>query len=120
MTAKSLLSCARDDGLDGILATLAAIPKAELAVLQATADNAPQFAPGLLAFISHGCEWELGRRRGFHFVLNGPLAAISPQEMVASFAALAVLTVTFGEHSPISRLLAAIGDALDSEPPAVH
>ena len=40
--------------------------------------------------------------------------------MVASFAALAVLMVTFRTESAIAGLLTATGDALEAEPPAVH
>jgi hypothetical protein len=108
------------DGLDDIRTALAAIPDAELAALQATAGDSPQFAPGLLAFLSHACELELGRRRGSHFDLNGPHAAIDPSKMGASFTALAVLLATFDGQSPVAELLRATGDALAAEPPAMH
>lgn len=109
-----------DDGLEGIRAALAAIPHALLVRLLGAADESPHLAPGLLAFISHACDWELGRRRNQRFRLNGPHAAIPPEEMSASFATLAVLMATFGEQSPIASLLAAIGDPLGADPPAVH
>ena len=84
------------DDLDGIRAALAAIPDALLVALQATADESPHLAPGLLAFISHACGWELGRRRNQRFRLNGPHAAIPREEMGASFANLAVLFSALG------------------------
>ena len=108
------------DGLDGIRAALAAIHDALLVALQATADESPQLAPGLFAFLSHACDWELDRRRGRSYLLKGPHAAIPPEEMGASLATLAVLLATFGTESPVGNLLAATGDALDAESPAVH
>ena len=108
------------DELHGIRAALPAIPETELAALQATADESPQFAPGLFAFLSHACDWELGRRHGRAFLLNGPHAAIPPEEMGASFSTLAVLLASFGAGSSVGSLLGAVGDALDGDLPAVH
>ena len=116
-----MLSCrGMDDELEGIRAACAAIPDALLVGLQGAADESPHLAPGLLAFVSHACDWELDRRRGRAYSLNGPHAAIPPEEMGASFATLAVLLATFGTETPVGGLLAAVGEALDAEPPAVH
>jgi len=108
------------DGLDHVRAALVAMPDAALAALQAEADESPQFfAPNLFAFLSHAVDWELGRRQGHAFLLNGPRAAIPPEELGASFATLAIMMVTFGE-STAGNLLGAVGEALKADPPALH
>ena len=47
--------------------------------------------------------WELDRRRGRMFLLNGPHAEIASEEMGVSFAVLAVLLATFGENSIVGK-----------------
>ena len=104
-----------------IRAPLAAIPDAlNLAHYKRRQTDGPQFAPGLLAFISHACDWELSRRVWPRFSVERTTPAIPPEEMGASFAVLAVLLATFGENSTVGNLLAATGNALGTEPPAVH
>ncbi len=108
------------DELDAIRAALAAIPEGELAALQAVAEDGPQFAPGLVAFLAHACDWELRRRHGHRFMLNAPNAAIPPEEMGQTFAAVAVLLTAFGDRPRVAALIEATSDALAADPPAVH
>ena len=51
----------------------------ELSALKVASNEAPQVAPGLLAWIEGACDWEINRRRGFH-TLQAPEAAIDPSE----------------------------------------
>ena len=59
----------------------------ELAALHIAAEETPvtPASSGLFAVIAHCCDWELHRRRGIDFNLQGPHAAIGPEDMAESF-----------------------------------
>lgn len=101
-------------------AALAKMTDEELDALQLAAETAPQLSPGLLAFLAHACDWEVHRRRGRHFAMNGPHAAIGPEELDVAIAALAAVHAAFGDSERVLALLDATGDGLQGEPPAMH
>jgi hypothetical protein len=108
------------DPLEPIRAALAAFTDAEVAALQASVDEGPQTAPRLQAFLSHACDYEHDRRQGRHYPLNGPHAAVPPEEMGMSFVTLAALAAALADHPHIGALLDATGDALEADAPTVH
>jgi len=83
-----------------LTAALAAIPQAGLERLRAAVDGSTGFVPGLLAWLEHAVDWELGRRAGFAFGLQGPRAAIDDREISDSLIALSLLTAQFRD-SPL-------------------
>jgi hypothetical protein len=75
------------------------LSEAELNALIAATNNVNQIAPGLLAWIEHVADWELHRRAQSNFALNGPLAAIPPEEEAVSVDALLSLRSAFSQAS---------------------
>ena len=71
------------------------IPQQGLDSLRAAIDSSPAFAPGLLAWLSHAVEWEIDRRAGRSYRLQGPRAAIDDCEIDQSLVALAMLAGHF-------------------------
>jgi len=63
---------------------LAGLTDAELLALKLASNNAPQVAPGLLAWMEGACDWELHRRHGFDYALQPPEATIDPSEDAVS------------------------------------
>ena len=63
---------------------LAGLTDAELHALKVASNEAPQVAPGLLAWMEGACDGELNRRHGFHYTLQPPEAAIDPSEDAVS------------------------------------
>ena len=110
-----------DDEFTKIRAALAAMTNGELGALQATAQNSPQMAPGLLAYLAHICDWELSRREGYEFALNGdPHAAIGREEFSVSFLTLTALSAGSVECARVGNLLGVIDDAIRAGPVTVH
>jgi len=109
-----------------IPAALAAIPEQDLYTLRATLEAAPNAVPGLLAYLDHAVGWEIDRRAGQSYALQGPMAAIPDEEVAASLDALAVLRNNWycafsrASRQPISRspprLQLSIRDANHREP----
>jgi hypothetical protein len=71
----SKLGDAMHDGLDNVRRALAAMTDGDLSSLQFEAETGSQLSPGLPAFLAHACGWELARRAGRQFAVNGPHAA---------------------------------------------
>jgi len=74
---------------------LAGLTDAELLALKLASNNAPQVAPGLLAWMEGACDWELHRRHGFDYTLQPPEAAIDPSEDAASIDATYAMQSAF-------------------------
>jgi hypothetical protein len=86
-----------DPNLDPVVAALADSNDGELTALIVTVNDCPQFAPGLLAWIEHLCDWEQNRRRGLDFRLQPPDAAIDPSETADSIGAATVMRESFAQ-----------------------
>lgn len=96
-----------------VAAALADLDDGELGALIATVNDCPQFAPGLLAWIEHVCDWELSRRQGMSFQLQPPDAAIDPSEHAASIGAVLLLRASLApEGRPVTVLFDAIVELL--------
>src|SRR5262245_47095505 len=81
--------------LGPIKMALAACASDELfAVIDAT-NNAPQLAPGLLAWLEAACDWEWHRRTGRNYELQPPEAAIPPEEDAVSIDCAIALRAAF-------------------------
>jgi hypothetical protein len=78
-----------------VLIALADLDAGKLDALIATADDCPQIAPGLLAWIDGACDWEVNWRRGFDYPLQAPEAAIPPEDDVVSIDAAIATRGTF-------------------------
>ena len=74
---------------------LAAISDRGLAALCTAASYATGPVQGLFAYLEHAAGWEVDRRRGVHYPLQGPAAAIDDSEIDASLAALVMLAQHF-------------------------
>ena len=90
------------DTLRDLGATLAAIPQQGLDGLRAAIDGSPGLPPGLLAWLEGTLDWEVNRRAGLSYRLQGPLAAIDDSEVEMSLAALAMLAGHF-RASPLQE-----------------
>ena len=86
-----------DDDLSAVTAALARLDDVELHALVDATTNAPQNAPGLLAWIEAACDWELHRRNGHNFPLQPPAATIGPEEDAASIYTAMAMRETFAE-----------------------
>ena len=82
-----------------VATALAELNDGELSALIDTTNNVPQIVPGLLAWIGHGCDWELNRRACVDFPLQSPDAAIPPEEDAASIAAMMTLRARFAQDA---------------------
>ena len=88
---------AMDDELSPVTAALARLDDVELHALFDAAANAPQTAPGLVAWIEAACDWELHRRHGQNYALQSPAATIRPEEEAASIYAAIAMRETFDQ-----------------------
>ena len=95
-----IVGLARASALTAVETVLADISNVELRALIAATYGVPQTAPGLLAWIDGACDWEQPRRRGFHYPLLPPEAAIDPSEDEVSINAAIVLRDQFMQDSP--------------------
>ena len=88
---------AMDDDLNAVTLALARLDDVELHGLVEATKNAPQTAPGLLAWIGAACDWELHRRHGHNYALPSPAATILPEEDAASIYAAMAMRETFDQ-----------------------
>src|ERR1044072_9253682 len=72
-----------------------ASPTPSFGALKVASKEAPQVAPGLLAWIEGACDWELNRRRGYNYTLQPPEAAIDPSEDNMSIKAVYAMRESF-------------------------
>src|ERR1051326_2713839 len=73
-----------------LTAALAVISDRQLHGLQLATNHAPNVVSGLLAWLEHAVCWEIDRRIGRHYPLQGPSAAIDTPEVAGSLTALAL------------------------------
>ncbi len=104
---------------------LAEVTDAELRGLLTAARGAAshktaQFAPSLLTYIAHTCDWEQQRRRGKECSLQRPCDGIGDDECAFALTMLAAITLNFGANPKVRVLLAAIGDGLCAPPSTLH
>lgn len=87
---------------------LAAMDTRSLQAIIATIDQMPGIIPSLQAWIDHAARWEHDRRKGFHYPLQGPMAAIPPEELTAALGASAMISHCFRNERrrDVSRVLA--------------
>ena len=83
--------------LSPVKAALVELTDAELRALCAATYEAPQVAPGLLAWLEHAADWELHRRNGLDFRLQPPEAAIPPEEDAVTIDAAMAMRATFAQ-----------------------
>ena len=76
-------------------ALLAAIDDKSLHAIINTADSLPSTLPAFQAWIEHAARWEYDRRNGRNYPLQGPMAALSPEEVPDALAAAALLAELF-------------------------
>ena len=74
---------------------LAAIDTRSLQAIIAAINELPDIMPSLQAWIEHAARWECDRRNGFHYPLQGPMAALTPDEVPAALAASTMLGACF-------------------------
>jgi hypothetical protein len=74
---------------------LEALTDIELQALAIATEDAPQVAPGLLAWIDGACHWEMNRRVGRDYELQPPEAAIDPSEDAVSIDATNAMRGSF-------------------------
>ena len=87
---------------------LAAIDDGSLRALIATIDQLPAVVPALQAWLDHAARWEYDRRNGMTYPLQGPMAAISPEELPEALAASALIAQCFRQdrRRDVSAILA--------------
>ncbi len=93
--------------LSPIIAALGDLSDAQLSALIKCTYEAPQIAPGFLAWLDTACDWEQHRRTGFHYHLLPPESAIPPEEDAVSIAAVAVLRQQFADVPAVAALFGA-------------
>ena len=76
-------------------ALLAAIDARSLDAIIAAIDRMPDILPALQAWIEHAARWEVDRRNNFHYPLQGPMAALSPDEVTAALGATTMICECF-------------------------
>lgn len=74
---------------------LAAIDNRSLQAIIAAIDQLPGTMPALQAWIEHAARWEHDRRGGHHYPLQGPMAAIPPEELSDAVTASALIAECF-------------------------
>ena len=74
---------------------LAAMDTRSLQAIIATINQLPNVVPALQAWVEHAARWECDRRNGFHYALQGPMAAIPPEELFASLGASSMISHCF-------------------------
>jgi len=77
------------------VALLAAMDTRALQAIIATIDQMPGIMPALQAWIEHAARLEYDRRNGFHYPLQGPMAAIPPEEVPAALGASSMISHCF-------------------------
>jgi hypothetical protein len=77
------------------VALLAAMDTRSLQAIIATIDQMPGIVPALQAWIDHAARWEYDRRNGFNYPLQGPMAAIPPEELPAALGASSMISHCF-------------------------
>jgi len=89
-------------------ALLAAIDDASLHAIINAVDSLPATLPALQAWIEHAARWEYDRRAGHNYKLQGPMAALSPEEVPDALTMAAILAELFRhEHRrDVSAVLA--------------
>ena len=75
--------------------SLAAIPDRDLDGLRTAIRGSPNAVPGLLAWLDHAVDWEVDRRAGRFYPLQGPRAAIDDAEFEGSLLILTMLSEQF-------------------------
>jgi hypothetical protein len=102
--------------MDRIAKAPADLTDGELDALIVTVDDCPQFAPSLLAWIAHICDWEQRRRAGHEIQLHAPEAAIDSSEDAAAIGGALLLTASLADAGPaVTTLLDAIVAELTAE-----
>lgn len=99
---------------------LAAIDDRSLNAIIATAERLPGVLPALQDWIDHAARWERDRRNGLVYPLQGPMAALSPEELPDAIAASALIADCFRHERrmDVSAVLAffeGLRDALVAE-----
>ena len=84
------------DSLTDIVGSLVQLTGRDLIRARSTVNQLQNVPPGLLAWLEHAADWEMNRRAGFFYRLQGPLAAIDDTEVKRSLATLSVLSNCFG------------------------
>ena len=74
---------------------LAAIDDRSLRAMLSTIDQLPNVVPALQAWIEHAARWERDRRKGFHYPLQAPMAAIDAEELPKALMAAALIAECF-------------------------
>ncbi|MGE5170945.1 MAG: hypothetical protein ACM3JC_11330 [Rudaea sp.] len=74
---------------------LAAIDTRSLQAIIPAINELPDIMPSLQAWIEHAARWEYDRRNGLHYPLQGPMAALMPEEVPAALAASTMLGACF-------------------------
>ena len=89
-------------------ALLAAIDDSSLHAIIDAVDSLPATLPALQAWIEHAARWEYDRRAGRNYKLQGPMAALSPEEVPDALTMAAILAELFRrEHRrDVSAVLA--------------
>jgi len=90
-----------DAALRPIVAALADLDDGELAALIEATNEAPQIAPGLLAWLEHAADWERHRRAGMDFPLQPPVAATPPEEDSISIDAAVIVRAQFAQDERV-------------------
>jgi hypothetical protein len=80
----------------------------ELDALIVTVDDCPQFAPSLLAWVEHICDWEQHRRVGHEMRLHPPEAAIDSSDDAAAIGGALLRASLAGTRPAGTALLDAI------------
>jgi hypothetical protein len=101
-----------DTDLYRVVAALGDLSDAELSGLIKCTHEAPQIAPGFLAWLDTACDWEQHRRRDAHFPLPPPESAIPPEEDAVSIAATAVVRQQFANVPAVAARFGAIAGEL--------
>jgi hypothetical protein len=102
------------------VALLAAMDIRSLQAMIATISQLPNIVPALQAWIEHAARWEYDRRNGFHYPLQGPMAAIPPEELFAALGASSMISHCFRhekrrEVKPVLAFFEGLTKALAAE-----
>ena len=110
------------DPLPNIRTALVGMSDTELAAVHIAPEEtaAGPESSGLLAAIAHACDWELHRRRGIDFALQGPQEAIGPEHVAENLTALALFGTVSHTQPRVQALLDAISEALQAARPAMQ
>ena len=99
---------------------LAAMDTRSLQAIIATIGQMPRIVPALQAWIEHAARWEYDRRKGFHYPLQGPMAAIPPEELPAALGASSMISHCFRHEKrrdvrPVLAFFEGLTKALEAE-----